>query len=144
MRLVSADNHILWLYRYSLHLADLTNRSQFDEVSAWGHKSLGAAVMSLPVWKCYDVLWNNNKFAICSDVRADLRITARVCGALRIHRHRPAAACFWSGSLRYLAKNSLLWVVTAWRTEQNLVGAIRVKDKMMRWSVAAFKLYFYL
>ncbi len=40
---------------YSLHLADLTNRSQFDDVNAWGHKCFGAAVMSSPVWKCYDV-----------------------------------------------------------------------------------------
>ncbi len=33
-RSVSADNHILLLDRYSLHLSDLTSRSQLDFVNA--------------------------------------------------------------------------------------------------------------
>ncbi len=70
-RSVSADNHILWLDRYSLNLADLRNRSQLmtsmreDVHDEWGRKCFGAAVMSSPVWNYFDVSRNNEKFAIC-------------------------------------------------------------------------------
>ncbi len=70
-RSVSADNHILWLDRYSLNLADLRNRSQLmtsmceDVHDEWGRKCFGAAVISSPVWNYFDVPRNNEKFAIC-------------------------------------------------------------------------------
>ncbi len=70
-RSVSADNHILWLDRYSLNLADLRNRSQLmtsmreDVHDEWGRKCFGAAVISSPVWNYFDVSRNNEKFAIC-------------------------------------------------------------------------------
>ncbi len=138
-RSVSADNHILWLNRYSLYLADLTNQSQFDDVNALGltwcsgdindlapqscHRRCGNAMMSRETMKkslfvmyvLHDDMMNgwlifNSRF---SDVRADLRITACVCGTLRLHGNRSWSqplysvlefisatprACFWSGS----------------------------------------------
>ncbi len=106
-RSVSADNHILWLNRYSLYLADLMTRSQFDDVKAWGrtwcsgdindlapqscHRRCGNAMMSRETMKkslfvmyvLHDDMMNgwlifNSRF---SDVRADLRISACVCSA---------------------------------------------------------------
>ncbi len=84
-----------------IHLAILrTDRNLMTSTRDYVNDAWGHMLQSSPVWKCYDVLRNNEKCAMSngwfifnsrfSDLRADLRITAHVCGAqaLRFHGHR--------------------------------------------------------
>lgn len=66
-RSVSADNHILWLDRYSLTWPiSRTDRNLMTSArECEDAREHSAAVMSSPVWNFYDVARNNEKFAIC-------------------------------------------------------------------------------
>ncbi len=89
-----------------IHLVDLTNRSQFDDVNVWRriwHMLQVIAGMEMlwrfeKQWKicymscmfCMMIWWMDGSFLTADSVRTDLRITAHVCGAqaLRLHGHR--------------------------------------------------------
>ncbi len=148
-RSVSADNHILILDRYSYiwpisrtvrNLMKVMRGDIFAVVEILRCFEETMKKSLYVVYVLHHVMMNgwfifNSRF---SDIRADLRITTCICGALRLHgtgadhgcssqclcSYQPAAACFRSGSPCCLAKN--------------LVAAVRGNGKIICWSWAAF------